>query len=98
MTDFSRLSGYIMDYFPEPKYSKQDIRDWAYGNVPAWKYMGESDKEGILQDWENFVYKEEVEPEISRVESEIRDLLEGKGEGFLSRAISRIKAFLGRWF
>ena len=55
MTDWSRLVDYIIDYFPEPKYSSQDIRDWAQGNVPAWKYMKESDKKEVVGDWENFI-------------------------------------------
>ena len=55
MTDFSRLSGYIHEYFPEPIYSREDIKDWAQGNVPAWKVMKSSDKKGVLDDWENFI-------------------------------------------
>ena len=91
MTDWSRLTGYIIDYFPEPKYSRQDIRDWAQGSVPAWKYMGNKDKDEILQDWEDFVFEKEVEPEI-------KALVKGKSAGFLTRAIKRIKEFLGRLF
>jgi len=55
MTDWSRLVEYIENFFPEPKYSSQDIRDWAMENVPAWKSIGDSDKKEIIGDWENFI-------------------------------------------
>lgn len=80
MTDFSRLVDYICNYFPEAKYSAQDIRDWAMGNVPAWKYMGESTKKGIIGDWENFVMPD-VKNWLRRISEGMRD---------------RIRRFLGR--
>ena len=55
MTDWDRLTDYIFNYFPEPKYSRQDIKDWAMDNVPAWKYMKNRDRKGVLDDWEDFV-------------------------------------------
>ena len=87
MTDWSRLVDYIVNYFPDPKYSQDDIRDWANKNVPAWKNMGGKDKDKIVRDRENYVYESEVEPEIKK-------LVEGKSRGF----IERIKRFLGRFW
>jgi hypothetical protein len=55
MTDFSRLTEYVKDYFPEPKYARKDIVDWANESVPAWKYMNRKDKKEILDDWEDFI-------------------------------------------
>jgi len=80
MTNWDRLTDYIIDYFPEPKYSSQDIRDWAQGNVPAWQYMGSADKDMIISDWENFI--------IPQVKSWFRRM----SEGFRTR----IRRFLGR--
>ena len=87
MGEYQRLTGYIIDYFPEPKYSRKDIRDWAKESVPAWKVMKEGEKEKVLKDWENFVFEAEVVPEI-------KELVEGKSRGFLRR----IRDFLGRLF
>ena len=87
MTDWDRLSDYIMDYFPEPKYSRQDIRDWAMDNVPAWKYMKNRDKTQVLDDWENFVYEDQVEPVVE-------SWLKRWSSGF----IERVARFLGRLF
>lgn len=86
-SEYQRLTGYIIDYFPEPKHSKKDISEWAQDNVPAWKVMKKSEKEKVLQDWENFVFEAEIEPEIT-------ELVEGKSRGF----IRRIRDFLGRLF
>ena len=55
ITDWSRLTDYIFDYFPDPSYSTADVEEWAQENVPAWKYMGSSTKREILGDWENFI-------------------------------------------
>ena len=55
MTPWDRLTEYIEDYFPEPSYSSQDIRDWAMGQVPAWKYMDGKTRDGIIGDWENMI-------------------------------------------
>lgn len=82
MTDWSRLVDYIIDYFPDPSYSSQDIRKWAYENVPAWKYMREKTKGEILGDWENFILPE--------VKSWLRRMSGGFRE--------RIRKFLGRLF
>lgn len=87
MGEYQRLTGYIIDFFPEPKYSQSDIRDWAKDNVPAWKVMEKSEKDKVLKDWENFIFESEVEPEV-------KELIEGKSRGF----IARIKRFLGRLF
>ena len=84
---YQRLVDYIIDYFPEPKYSKKDIFDWAKDSVPAWKVMKESEKDKIYKDWENFIFEAEVEPEI-------KELVEGKSRSFLRR----IRDFLGRLF
>ena len=46
---------YITNYFPEPKYSTQDIKEWAQKSVPAWKVMRNKDKSEVLGDWENFI-------------------------------------------
>jgi len=80
MTDWDRLVDYIIDYFPDPSYSSQDIRDWAYDSVPAWKYMDSKTKEGILGDWENFIMPE------------VKSWLRRMSEGFRDR----IRRFLGR--
>lgn len=80
MTDWSRLVDYIIDYFPEPKYSSQDIRDWAKENVPAWKHMKESDKKEVVGDWENFIMPE------------VKSWLKRFSGGFRER----IRRFLGR--
>ena len=84
---YQRLVDYVIDFFPEPKYSQSDIRKWAKDNVPAWKVMRDSEKDKVLKDWENFIFEKEVEPEI-------RDIVKGKSRGFLRR----IRDFLGRLF
>jgi len=78
MTDWSRLSDYIGDYFPDPQYSRQDIQDWAQGNVPAWKYMKGNVKKAILDDWEDFiapVVESEIESKSPRFWARIRSFL-----------------------
>jgi len=82
LTDWSRLSDYIINFFPEPKYSPQDIRDWAMDNVPAWKYMNSGDRDGVIGDWENFIAPE------------VENWFRGATRGF----IDRIRRFLGRLF
>ena len=78
MTDWSRLSDYIFNYFPEPKYSRENIQDWAMDNVPAWKYMKSSDRKGVLDDWEDFiapVVESEIESKSPRFWARIRNFL-----------------------
>lgn len=55
MTDWTRLTDYIFDYFPDPSYSSKDIDEWAQENVPAWKHIDSSTKKGIIGDWENYI-------------------------------------------
>ena len=55
MTDWDRLMEYIHDYFPEPIYSSEEVREWAQENVPAWKYMKKKLQDEIIADWEEFV-------------------------------------------
>jgi len=87
MTDWSRLVDYVVNYFPEPKYSKSDIRKWIKENVPASKNMKEKDLKEIENDWEKAIYEAEVEPEV-------KELVEGKSKGF----VDRIRRFLGSLF
>lgn len=87
MSKYQRLVDYVIDYFPDPKYSKEDIENWARDNVPAWKVMKESEKDKVKKDWENFVFEAEVVPEI-------KEIVKGKSRGFLRR----IRDFLGRLF
>ena len=82
MTDWSRLVDYITNYFPEPKWNTQDVRDWAITSVPAWKVMSNKDKSEVLGDWENFIAPQ-VETWFRRMSSKFRD---------------RIRRFLGRSF
>lgn len=82
MTDWSRLVEYIKDYFPEPIYNSNEVKEWASENVPAWKYMGNKDKKDIIGDWEDF-----IQP---KVEKQLK--------GFTRRFIGRIRRFLGRLF
>jgi len=82
MTDWSRLVDYITNYFPEPSYSTQDIKEWATKSVPAWKSMSNKDKSEVLGDWENFIAPQ-VEKWFTRM---------SKGFG------SRIRKFLGRLY
>ena len=82
MTDFSRLSGYIIDFFPEPKYSPTDIRDWASENVPVWDKMSRRDQKEVIEDWKNSM----AQP----IETEAR--------GWAGLLIRRIRNFLGRLF
>lgn len=82
MTDWDRLTDYIENFFPEPIYNTKDVRDWAEGNVPAWKFMNTKTKNQILGDWEDF-----IQPKV-----------EGRLRGFSRRFIGRIRAFLGRHF
>lgn len=94
MTDTSRFENWIYNYFPDPKYSRQDINKWANKNVPAWANVWDKkQKNRMLDDWENLVFESKVEPEIERG-VETSELVEGKSRGF----ISRIRAFLGRLF
>lgn len=55
MTDWVRLTDYIIDFFPDNSHTEKDIRAWAMENVPAWKFMDRDIQEGILSDWRNFV-------------------------------------------
>lgn len=80
MTDTSRLSEYIEDYFPEPIYSSKDIEDWAKENVPAWKVWSKDTKEVVIEDWENF-----IAPKVEHV-----------FRGMTKRFAIRIKKFLGK--
>ena len=82
MTDWSRLVDYIIDYFPDPSYSTQDIREWANDSVPAWKYMDNSTKDKVLGDWENFI--------APKVERWFTRMSKGFGQ--------RIRKFLGRLY
>jgi len=82
LTDWDRLIDYIYNYFPEPSYSSQDIKDWAEDSVPAWKNMSKSDKDMIIKDWENFI--------APQVEKWFTKMSRGFGE--------RIRKFLGRLF
>ena len=82
MTDWSRLVDYIIDFFPDPSHNTQDIRDWAYDAVPAWKYMDNSTKDKVLGDWENFIFPQ--------VKSWFRRMSSGFG--------ARVKRFLGRLY
>lgn len=82
MTDWSRLVGYIIDFFPEPKYNTKDVTDWAKENVPAWKHISSKEKKEITGEWEDF-----IQPKV-----------EGRLRGFSKRFIGRIRKFLGRLF
>lgn len=89
MTDFSRLTQYINDYFPERIYNTDDIRDWAQDNVPVWKYMDSNTKDGILGDWEEFIAES------------IEEDLEGIREGIGAKTVSfwdRLGRFVRRLF
>ena len=88
MTDTSRFLNWIYNYFPEPKFSRQNVDKWANDNIPAWNNVwGKKQKGRMLDDWENLVYEAEVMPEVKK-------LIEGKSRGF----IRRIRDFLGRLF
>jgi len=82
VTDWSRLTQYIIDYFPEPKYSPKDIKDWGKENVPAWDKISSSEKKEIIQDWEDTI----AEP------------IEREARSWSKRIVDRIKGFLGRLF
>lgn len=84
MTDWSRLTEYIFDFFPDPQFNTQDIRDWATENVPAWKGMSSSDKNGILGDWENFIAPK-VESWFTRMSHGFRERI----RNFLTRRRNR---------
>jgi len=70
MTDWSRLTDYIYNYFPDPSYSREDVIDWAQENVPAWKYMNNNERDLILGDWEAFVSPAEAE-QIEAIKEDI---------------------------
>lgn len=82
MTDWSRLSDYIIDYFPDTSHSSQDIRDWAQESVPPWKHMSNKDKDGVIGDWENFI------------EPQVKGWFRRMSGGFRER----IRKFLGRLY
>lgn len=82
MVKYQRLTEYIHDYFPDPTYNTQDIRDWAKENVPAWDKIPTKDKEDVLGDWEDF-----IQPKVER-----------RLSGFSRRFIGKIRKFLGRLF
>ena len=82
MTDWDRLIEYIEDYFPEPIYTSEDVRDWAQENVPAWQYMNKETQEGIIDDWEHF-----IEPQVK-----------GWFARMSEKFVSRIRNFLGKLF
>ena len=82
MTNWDRLVDYITNYFPDPSYSAQDIRDWAMDSVPPWKSMSNKDKNDVLGDWENFI--------APQVEKWFTRMSRGFGQ--------RIKRFLGRLY
>lgn len=94
MTDWSRLTDYIIDYFPEPTYTRKDIQKWAKENVPAWKGMKRSDKKEVLNDWEYFVESEAVQ----EIEEVITEELEDKPISYIRNVVRRVKKFLGRLF
>ena len=83
MTDWDRLMEYIHDYFPEPIYSSEEVREWAQKNVPAWKYMPKRTRNAIIKDWERFVAPEKEireKPGIWRRVRAFLGRLAGRGE------------------
>lgn len=54
MTDWTRLTNYIIDFFPDNTYSEEEIDEWAMESVPAWKFMDQQTKDDILGDWRSF--------------------------------------------
>lgn len=55
MTDWTRLTNYIIDFFPDSTYSEEEIDAWAMESVPAWKFMDQQTKDDILGDWKEFI-------------------------------------------
>lgn len=90
MGDYSRLQEYIHDYFPDPIYSTDEVKEWAEDNVPAWSKLPRKTQRDILGDWENFIATQKVEPELREIREEIGD----KSPSFWNR----IKEFIGRLF
>lgn len=89
VTDWSRLTAYIIDYFPEPRWDTDDVRRWAQKSVPAWKYMDKGEQDEILADWEN-VIAPIAEEEGVEFEREFPTRKPSR--------LKRIRAFLGRLF
>ncbi len=91
MTDFSRLMDYIHDYFPEPIYSSQEVRDWAMANVPAWKDMKSKTQDMIIDDWENFIM-----PQVEQDITEVRERIGEKSQSFWDKVVNFVKRLFRR--
>ncbi|MGB5911844.1 MAG: hypothetical protein WBH31_11675 [Promethearchaeia archaeon] len=96
MTDWSRLTDYIYNYFPDPSYSRAEVIQWAQENVPAWKYMNNDDRKMIIGDWEAFVSPvepkqiEAIREDIEEIEKDISPEQRGRW--------GKVKRWLGRLF
>ena len=60
MTDTSRFENWIYDYFDEPDYTRDDVDEWANENVPVWKDWSETQKERMLDDYDNLRAEAEI--------------------------------------
>ena len=86
MTDWSRLASWLMDYFPDPKFSVKEVKDFLGKNIPAYKKMKKRTKQGLINDWVNF-----IAPPVSPPAT----LKESKSP--LTRERERVRTKLRRW-
>lgn len=82
MDDIDRLIDWIHNYFPDPTYSRDDVRDYLEKEVKGWDSVPKKVQSAILKDWEMAI--EEQEKEITRPTKPKR--------------MARIRRFLGRLF
>jgi len=83
MDDIERLINFIHNYFPDPTFSRDDVRDYLEKEVKGWGYVPKKAQRAILKDWEMAIEEE----------------AEGIGEPPTKKGrMARIRAFLGRLF
>jgi len=86
MTDWSRLASWLMDYFPDPQYSVADVNKFLKDNIPAFKKMKSRTRQGLINDWVNFIAPPPTPPPT---------LKESKSP--LTRERERVRRRLSRW-
>ena len=89
MDDIERLIDFINNYFPDPSYSRDDVKDYLEKKVKGWEYVPKKAQQNILDDWEMA-----IQEQIGEVE--LREVPEIKRKG--GHTWERIKRFLGRLF
>lgn len=95
MDEIERLIDWIHDYFPDPSYTKEDVREYMETEIKGWSGLPDRVQENILDDWEMGILEQEAQ--LREIEDiEIGDIPEIKREG--GGLWHKLRGFLGRLF